>query len=67
MGVLVKKIKSMDNKIYYLSKENTKLNSRAKHGYNQALGGLEKIVQQQNQEIIKYRLKFRNFDWKNQL
>lgn len=34
MGVLIKKIKSMDNKIYYLSKEDTKLNSRAKHGYN---------------------------------
>jgi hypothetical protein len=33
MGVLVKKIKTMDNKIYCLAEENRKLNSRAKHGY----------------------------------
>lgn len=67
MGVLVKKIKTMDNKIYCLAEENRKLNSRTKHGYYQALKGLEKIVQQQNQEIIKYRLKLRNFNWRNQV
>lgn len=61
MGILVKKVRGLEKKNGVLAEENKRLVHMIRKGYREGVGELERLVQEQNEEIVRYRMQVRNF------
>ena len=60
MKNLVKKIRSLENRLSGLAQQNRKLVGLVKNGVGDGVKELEKLVVQQNEEIVRYRMHLAN-------
>lgn len=61
MKNLVKKIRNLEHKVGGLLQENKKLVAIVKNGVGDGVKELERLVVEQNQEIVRYRMCMANF------
>lgn len=56
----MKKVRSMEKKMSALGDENRRLMGVVRRGFRDGVEELEKLVQEQNDEIIRYRMHLRS-------